>query len=211
MRSLALVVAVAALGVAAATLCLASEPQATDATSNAVQALAFDVASHPNAEAVDIYKFLHQAMFGPGHAVTDPDQAGLFLRNELAAMGPATTNETWCDTLGGDPFLVRVNLRPFVVNGFDTDVLLETFVATANAVHGDPQQMGVALDLAVRWLPSEGKKDLSHELQQFAREMKQKGYPAVHHSAAYVQAYQPAYRVIEASMAATYGWCGSAF
>jgi hypothetical protein len=211
MRVLTLVVAAAALAVPAATPCGAADPQATDATSNAVQALAFDVASHPNAEAADIYKFLHQAMFGPGHAVTDPDQAALFLRNELAAMGPAATNETWCDTLGGDPFLVRVNLRPFVVNGFDTDVLLETFVATANAVHGDSQQMGVALDLVVRWLPSEGKKELAKELQQFARKMKQQGYPAVHHSAAYVQAYQPAYRVIEASMAATYGWCGSAF
>ena len=211
MRILVPVVAVAALAVLAAKPCRASEPQATDATSNTVQALAFDIASHPNAEADDIYKFLHQAMYGPGHAVTDPERAGLALRNELATLGPAATNETWCDTLGGDPILVRVNLRPFVVNGFDVDALVESFVATANAVRGDPQQMGLALDLAVRWLPSQERSDLSLELQQFAREMKRQGYPAVHHSAAYVEAYKPAYRVVEASMAAAYGWCGSTF
>jgi hypothetical protein len=121
------------------------------------------------------------------------------------------TGEAWCDSLGGDPFLVRVNLRPFVANGFDSGALLESFVATANAVRPDPSQMGVALDLVVRWLLSENHEDLAHELQNLAREMEKQGYPADHHSAAYQQAYRPAYRVVEASMAANFGWCGSTY
>jgi hypothetical protein len=191
--------------------CSAEVPEPTAGTSDAVQALAFDVASHPDAEAVDLYKFVHEAMFGPGHAISDPAQAADALQAELATLGPPMAGETWCDTLGGDPFLVRVNLRPFVANGFDSQTLLDSFVATADAVRPDPQQMGVALDLVVRWLLSVNQKDMAHELENLAREMAKQGYPAAHHSAVYKESYRPAYRVIEASMASKEGWCGSTF
>jgi hypothetical protein len=189
--------------------CSAAGPEPTTGTSDAVQALAFDFAGHPDAEAVDLYKFVHEAMFGPGHAISDPAQAADALKAELATLGPPTTGESWCDTLGGDPFLVRVNLRPFVANGFDSQALLDSFVATAGAVRPDPQQMGVALELVVRWLESVKREDLARELERLAREMEKQGYPAAHHSAAYQQAYRPAYRVIEASIAGNFGWCGS--
>ena len=209
MRCLARFVVAVAITFLAVQSMFGSEPEATNGTSNAVQALAFDVASHPSVEAVDLYKFLHQAMFGPGHAITDATQAAKALQSELANLGPPTTNETWCDTLGGDPFLVRVNLRPFVANGFESETLADAFVATASTVPGNPQQMGVALGLVVQWLPSEGKNDLAHGLQEFGRKMERQGYPAVHHSEAYQQAYRPAYRVIDGSVAAAHGWCGT--
>lgn len=186
-----------------------SEPEASNGTTNAVQALAFDVASHPQAKAVDLYKFLHQAMFGPGHAIPDKARAAGVLHSELADLGPPMSSESWCDALGGDPMLVRVNLRPFVANGFSSDALVEAFVATANAVRTNPQQMGVALDLVVQWLQIDNRQDLGRDLHELAGTMAEKGYPPVHHSAAYRQAYQPAYRVIEASIASTNGWCGS--
>lgn len=211
MKSLRRVVVAAAITVAAAPPSFGSGPEPTTGTSNAVQALAFDVASHPEAEAVDLYKFLHQAMFGPGHAITDAARAAETLRAELADLGPPTMGEAWCDALGGDPSLVRVNLRPFSANGFDSGVLVASFVATANAVQPDPQQMSVALELVVHWLRSVSQQDLAGELQTLGHEMGKQGYPAVHHSAAYQQAYHPAYRVVEASMAAESGWCGSTF
>lgn len=209
MRCLARFVVAVAITFLAVQSMFGSEPEATNGTSNAVQALAFDVASHPSVEAVDLYKFLHQAMFGPGHAITDATQAAKALQSELANLGPPTTNETWCDTLGGDPFLVRVNLRPFVANGFESEPLVDAFVATASTVLGNPQQMGVALDLVVQWLPSDGRNELANGLQEIGRKMERQGYPAVHHSEAYQQAYRPAYRVIEGSVAAAHGWCGT--
>jgi len=209
MRGRAGFVAVMAIAILAIQPSFGSEPEATDGTANAVQALAFDIASHPKAEAVDLYKFLHQAMFGPGHAVPDAAQAADALQSEFAGLGSPTNAETWCDTLGGDPMLVRVNLRPFLANGFASDALAEAFVATANAVRADPQQMGVALDLVVQWLQQDNRQDLGRDLYKLAREMAEKGYPPVHHSSGYRQAYQPAYRVIEASIASTHGWCGT--
>lgn len=189
----------------------AAETQPTRGTSDAVQALAFDMASHPDAEAVDLYKFLHQAMFGPGHAISDPAQAGESLRSEIDGLGSSGATEAWCDSLGGEPFLVRVNLRPFAANGFDAGELVEAFVATANSVRGDPRQMEVALELVVGWLSSDGRNDLAEQLRTLGREMKKKGYPPVHHSAGYRQAYSPAYRVVEAALASAHGWCGSTY
>jgi len=211
MRLLLHVWAVAAACVVTASPCSGSQPEPTKGTSDAVQALAFDLASHPEAEAVDLYKFLHQAMFGPGHAVTDTNQAADALQSEIAGLGSPGVGEAWCDTLGGEPLLVRVNLRPFVANGFDPGALIKAIEATVNAVHPDPSQMGVALDLVVRWLASEKKQDLARALQDLGRELKRQGYPAVHHSAAYRQAYRPAYRVVDASLASSQGWCGSTF
>jgi hypothetical protein len=180
----------------------------TAGTRNAVQALAFDFARHPRAEAPDLYKFLHQALFGPEHVIADSEEASRSLERELAAVGPPSYDEPWCDTLGGQPILVRVNLRPFAANGFDAAALLDAFVETADEVHGDPQQLGVALDLVVDWLSSEDRKDLADSLRKLSRSLAKDDFPAVHHSEAYQRAYKPAYRIVEASLAANQNWCG---
>ncbi|MGD9252494.1 MAG: hypothetical protein PVG92_01020 [Holophagae bacterium] len=187
----------------------AAEPQSQSsaATVNAVQLLAADVARHPRAAAADLYKFLHQALFGPGHAIPDPAAAAAYLDREIAGLGPARSLETRCNMLGGDPALVRVNLRPFLREGHDPGALLESFIETANEVPGDPQQMALALGLVVQWLASENMAELSADLEKLAAETASRGYPAVHHSEAYIAAYAPAYRVVAAADAATHGWC----
>jgi hypothetical protein len=183
------------------------EPTPTAATVNAAQLLAADVARHPKAGAADLYKFLHQALFGPGHAIPDPAAAAAYLDREVAGLGPARSLEARCNMLGGDPALVRVNLRPFLRDGHDPEALLESFVETANEVSGDPQQMALALGLVVQWLASENMAELSEDLKKLAAETASRGYPAVHHSETYVAAYAPAYRVVAAADAATHGWC----
>jgi len=209
MRCIARFVAAVAIAILATQPSFGSGPEATDGTANAVQALAFDIAGRPEAEAVDLYKFLHQAILGPGHAIVDAAQAADALQSELADLGPPVISENWCDSLGGDPFLVRVNLRPFVANGFASGALAEAFVATASAVRADPQQMGVALDLVVQWLQTNNRQNLGRDLHELAQKTAKEGYPSVHHSAAYRQAYRPAYRVILYSAASANGWCGS--
>ena len=211
MRRLALVAPAVVLALLISRPCAGSNPEATTGTSNAVQALAFDFARHPKAGADDLYKFLHQALFGPGHAIQDTAAAAAILRRELEGLGPPSAADRMCDTLGGNPILVRVNLRPFAAGDFDDKALIEAFAATANDVRGDPEQMDVALELVVDWLKTENRHDLANALHTRARELKKQGYPAIHHSAAYVEAYQPAYRVVAASLAAAHEWCGSAF
>jgi hypothetical protein len=174
---------------------------------NAAQALAFDIAEYPEAAAADLYKFLHQAIYGPGHAIPDPDAAARWLDRELEDLGPLLEGEPQCEVLGGSPILVRVNLRPFAAGGGDEAALLDAFVETAGEVHGDPGHMGEAIEIVVRWLRSDGQKELANSLGHLGAKLASNGYPAIHHSEAYVEAYRPAYRVITSARAAAHGWC----
>ena len=186
----------------------ASDKPIDRGTANAVQSLAFDLAEHPEAEVADLYKFLHQAIYGPGHAIPDPDAAARWLESELEDLGPPRLGEPSCEVLGGSPILVRVNLRPFATSGGDAGELLDAFVATAGEIHGQPGQMGEAIEIVVRWLRSDGEKKLAEGLERLGGKFAPEGYPAIHHSEAYIEAYRPAYRVVTSERAAAQGWCG---
>ena len=176
--------------------------------SNALRSLAFDLAEHPEAEAADLYKFLHQAYFINPLTRTDPNAAARWLDRELEDLGLPLAGEAQCEVLGGRPILVRVNLRPFVTGGGDVTELLDAFVATAGEVRGDPGKMGEAIEIVVKWLRSDGWENLADALERLDAEFAPKGYPAIHHSEAYVETYRPAYRVITSERAAAHGWCG---
>ena len=190
-------------------LALAAGPAApvAAAVEIAVEALATDLVDHPDAEAADIYKFLHQALYGPGHAIPDRAAAMDNLAREIDGLGRPLPGERPCRILGGHPTLVRVNLRPFVAGGGDPEELLYAFVATAEAVHPDQQQMGEAIAVVVKWLRSNHQERVAGDLTRLGHELEAKGYPAIHHSEAYVEAYKPAYRVVDEFLAAEYGWC----
>jgi hypothetical protein len=194
--------------VAFSSLGLASQPVPDRGTANAVQALAEELAAHPEMEAADIYKFLHQALFGPGHAITDRSAAAKYLQREISELAEPLESEPACTTLGGEPILVRVHLRLFTERGFDADELLDAFVATAREVHGEASQMDAALEVVGEFLLKDGRPDLADSLKNLGRLMRSKGYPAVHHSELYRETYRPAYRIVDAETAASHGWCG---
>ena len=162
---------------------------------------------HPLAGAEDLYKFLHQAVYGPGHAISDREAAGAWMEREIESLDPPIEGELSCEALGGEPPLVRVNLRPFVVRGFDSDQLLEAFIASANLVRGNRRRMEVVLALAISYVQCAGRGELAPDLKALSTELADKGYPAVHHSEAYVEAYHPAYRVVDEVLAVEHGWC----
>ena len=64
--------------------------------------------------------------------------------------------------------------------------------------------------LAASYVQCAGRGELAPELKSLAAELEEKGYPAIHHSEAYVEAYLPAYRVVEEAFAAKHGWCEEA-
>ncbi len=166
--------------------------------------------AHPAAAAPDLYKFLHQAVFGPGHAIPNRGAAARYLVSELEGLGPPLPGEARCERLGGEPGLVRVNLRPFLVGNGDTAGLVEAFVATANEVHGAQSKMVSALAQAASVVRSAGRGALAAELETLGNELASANFPAVHHSEAYREAYRPAYRVIAAERAKRAGWCSVA-
>jgi hypothetical protein len=158
------------------------------------RALIAELSKRPAAEASDIYKFIHQTIFGPGHLIQDVEAAREYLDRELAGLGPTRSGEVLREDLGDG--LVRVNLRPFRDAKGSVEDLLRAMVLTAQATSGDGKRMDTRLAAACRLLELRGKAGLAEELQSLAWLQAGKGHPALHHSKAYQLAYRPAYRVV---------------
>ena len=149
-----------------------------------------------------MYKFTHQSVFGPAHAIPSAAEARRYLDDELASLAPGPPDEPPADRLGDDPPLVRLNLRPYVAAGGDIGALVDAFAATANLVHGDPAAMAHRLDEAVAVLRALNRAGDAMALGALAAAQAPKGFQALHHSAAYRAAYAPAYRVVSSTLLA---------
>jgi hypothetical protein len=171
------------------------------------QLLAIHLESHPSATAQDVYKFLHQGIFGPGHLIDDRDAAARYLNDEIDELDLSQVIEMSCEPLGGDPAMVRVHLRPYVREGRDGTDLLDVLVASAGVFEGGPRAMRHALDAAAEWLRRNGRSTTADELDRLRDDTAPRGFPPVHHSESYRAAYHPAYRVVLESYARERGWC----
>lgn len=154
------------------------------------------LAAHPLAEPADVYKFAHQSVFGPAHAVPSRGEARRYLVEELAALPPGPPDEPLLDRLGDDPPLARLNLRPYLASGGDLGALVDAFAATAAEVKGVPREMARRLDAGAAALRALGRDRDADALATLAAAQAAAGYPAVHHTQAYRAAYAPAYRVV---------------
>jgi hypothetical protein len=163
------------------------------------QVLELHLARYPDMQVGDLYKLLHQAAMGSEHAISSREAARQWLIREVEALGdpPAQlADEPLIEPISPGGRLVRVNLRPYLREGGDMEVLLDAFVQTAEHYSGDAATLDDycrnAIDLA-----REGALPFSSsDLQARFAELKRQGYPAVHHSATYREAYGPSYRVV---------------
>ena len=75
-----------------------SEPEqpALENVGNIMVAFGAHLETHPFAGAEDLYKFLHQAVFGPGHAISDRGAAEAWMESEIEGLGPPIEGEALC-------------------------------------------------------------------------------------------------------------------
>lgn len=153
------------------------------------------VARYPALGLPDAYKLLHQATMGSEHAVPSRDAARAWLAEELEGLGDGP-EEPLVDRLGEDARVVRIHIRPFRAAGGSPERLLDAFVETARLVPPDPGALECALDALVSGSASGDWPWDAAEAAAYARARTAEGYPAVHHSDAFIGAYRPAYRVV---------------
>ena len=160
------------------------------------QLLAGHLTRYPAMQLDDIYKLLHQAALGPGHAVNNPAAARKRLEEEIAALGNDESTEAARDIISPDGRLARVHLRAYLLAGGNADALCNAFVETANSYPASPDKLvkfcGCLGDLAHAGAIPFERTQIEEYFAGIARE----GYPAIHHSEAFRQAYSPAYRVV---------------
>ncbi|MEL7603506.1 MAG: hypothetical protein AAGU77_10160 [Bacillota bacterium] len=154
-------------------------------------------------------KLIYQSEFAGGHlipgspksaafrgGIADPAQSEMRMEEERRTAHTAGAPLFVFEPIGGR--LCRMHLGALDAPGLSTSTANRFFVNTANAVWGDvarfEEKLSVLLDCC-----REGLLPFSEaETAAYIAELKEKGYPPVSHSAAYRQAYHPAYRVVSA-------------
>jgi hypothetical protein len=155
------------------------------------------ISRYPLLQLQDLYKLIHQGTLGSEHAVEDEESARRWLKEEIRNLqeGP---QEPIIDPISPSGDIVRINLRPYLRSGKDPDSLLSVFIKTANEVRGSGEVLRRNWAYARR-VASEGSLPFKiGEMDTFLAGMEEEGFPAIHHSAVYEEAYRPAYRVIAA-------------
>jgi hypothetical protein len=152
---------------------------------------------YPHIQIQDVYKLLHQAVFGSGHAIPDVAQARAWLETEASHLGPSFESPL-IEPISPRGGMLRVHLRPYLALTADLEPLFSCFVRTATDHHGSLEEMNEWVTLVS---PAAHRAGLSFpvaDFQAFMQNMQILNFPAIHHSEIYVRHYQPAYRVVAA-------------
>jgi hypothetical protein len=149
----------------------------------------------PASELQDLYKLHYQGCFGVGHMISSRDNARSYLLEELRTVGTGG-DEPLVEPCDPSNRLLRVNLGPFQRRAMDPERLLDAMMETA-ADHVPDTAMFLAAWSEVGAMIRAGELPFAlQDYDRFTADLRQRGWPAVHHSAAYNTAYHPAYRVV---------------
>lgn len=161
---------------------------------------------YPKMTDEDLVKLAFQSEFGPGHFVACPEQAWERIKAEYSACqrlaAPKAAPPVW-ESLGGE--YCRINLRSLPRSGLSLATVCRWFVLSAAGLgHGAPtrERLQAKLELICELCRDNEIGIPAEKMAAFVEEYAGAGYPALHHSAAYREAYLPAYRVVRKEFAA---------
>jgi hypothetical protein len=167
---------------------------------------------------IDIYKCLHQGVFGVGHIIDHPEGFASRLHQEMVRnTALEAVREPVVESISVDGEMLRVNLRPLRAAFIDdpdqaVDGLAQVCLQSAQVTRGDKACFFDTLD-AFMMLNRSGRIVLAghifafplqwvdkflFELRQLMRRIRQ--VPVFSHSQRYNQLNQPSYRVVARSV-----------
>jgi hypothetical protein len=159
------------------------------------QLLTYHFQRYPRMELADVYKLLHQAAMGPGHAIDDAVHARNRLESEVARLGEGHEDPI-ADPISPDGKLARVHLRPYLAGGHTVKVLIDAFVQTGRTYQGAPEKLEKFCGCLGEFASAGSIPFSRDEVERYFQTIIERGYPIVHHSDTYRHAYRPAYRVV---------------
>jgi hypothetical protein len=157
---------------------------------------------YPRLALADIYKLLHQAALGPGHAVKNPAAARAALVSEAADLGEGPADPL-IDPISPDGRLARIHLRAYVGARRDLDRLADAFLQTAAGYAGSSDKLAKFCACLGDLADAGGIAFSRTEVAAYFEPIIAQGCPVVHHSDAYRVAYRPAYRVVDIQLLAS--------
>jgi hypothetical protein len=160
---------------------------------------------YPAIDILDVYKLLHQAVFGPGHAITNQRATREWLERESELLVPSY-DEAILENIHPQGQIVRVHLRPYLAVRGNLEKLLDGYIRSAAAVQGNIETMTAAWNVFQSMAESNElpvNRFSARTVALVGRTRASENWPASHHSPAYDQTYKPAYRVLTLSLAET--------
>jgi hypothetical protein len=152
---------------------------------------------------LDVYKLLHQGVFGPGHAVTNQRAAKEWLERESEIQTP-NAGELLAESVHPAGEIVRVHLRPYIAAGGSLKKLLDAFIRSAKAADGDPTTMAAWWGVFQHMTEPGGvlvNRYSARTVSLVGRTRATEKWPASPHSPPYDRSYKPAYRVLTRELA----------
>lgn len=147
---------------------------------------------YPLSRPQDSVKLVYQHSFGAGHAVRSSGESMTALQAECRLLKPVQDQPLYI-SIGNH--LCRLNLAA-AKEVFSLEQINDWFVNDANAMHGSMGDFMHDLNLLKHHHQDYGYTYSDEEFTEYMSWYRGKGFPAVHHSSEYVQAYDPHYRVM---------------
>lgn len=152
---------------------------------------------------MDIYRMLHQAVFGPGKKITAVNAERDYLGREIEMLRPDST-ALLVENIHPEGLIVRLHLRPYLAVRGDMDTLLSAFIATSEKVRGSENTMAAWWGIFQHMTqPGEilANRFDTRTVSLIGRTRASERWSAAHHSPPFLQTYKPAYRVLTRQIA----------
>jgi len=151
---------------------------------------------HPGFGVEDLYKMVCQATCGGDHLLKNRSEAKRMLREEWENSERIPKGETLLEMIDPRGEVMRVNLRVYKKIGGTLQRLFDVFVRSAQKFEKDRKRLVVYWEAIMKLAEKEEVPFSKDVLEDFWIDVGRKGFPAVHHSDAYVDANRPSYRVV---------------
>jgi dephospho-CoA kinase len=152
---------------------------------------------YPDMDCQDLVKLAYQSAFAGGHAIDDEEAAQGRIRAEYTSYDPPDSLPPLYESIGNNLF--RLNLFPALSSGLSPETVSRLFVLTARQHTVQSDDFQSRLNVLRQAIQSGLLLTRPVRLEAFDRWIEAyqaRGYPAVHHSERFRQAYRPAYRVL---------------
>jgi hypothetical protein len=153
--------------------------------------------TYPHMNGEDIYKLLHQSVFGAAHLKYDEKKLKSCLLDELKTCSSKRfKNEKNYDVLTLSPLVLRFNLRPFKEKKGDFQKLFAILKESVTKKIGSEKDFLFLINRSIEYLNMKGKRQIALELKSILKNKEKFRDLIFHHSETYRELYKPSYRVL---------------
>ena len=162
---------------------------------NLTELVNYHLGLHKGIELRDIYKLLHQSVFGPEHLGEGSSESAI--AEEMQSTEDVGFEESLFEPISIDAGACRVNLRAALGLDIPASLIAEAMRLSAKTFVGDQNAF------ALLWRELEenlGKLSAEFDVGNYRKltlSMAEREFPPLHHSAPYRDQNRPAYRVLK--------------